>query len=274
MEINYELIIKYLVSNNTQFSSKKHILVYSDLFPEKFKNILQNKFYRYGVNQNNSFYNTILTLLNKNFITTNNDEEIIEVNKFKKSLIRILNDYKLPNYLSKIIDKKNIISDTIKEEYIQLISEILSINFIIFDFKNELINVIYTGNECNPYKPTLLIANYDNLYEPIIYEIDNKKIFSYNDPIIKKLYNSNINTYPSLEKEFKLNDKMPNKLLNDSMPNEIKNINEQIFTKEPEYTIEKLNKMTKKNLEEILKEKNIKYLSKMLKKDLIDLILK
>jgi hypothetical protein len=105
MEINYDLIMKYLVTKKTLFASKKHILVYSDLFPDKFKNILQNKFYRYGINQNNlqginqnnlqginqnhlqginqnnlqginqnnSFYSSILTLLNKNFITNNND---------------------------------------------------------------------------------------------------------------------------------------------------------------------------------------------------------
>jgi len=99
MEINYDLIMKYLVTKKTQFSSKKHILVYSDLFPDKFKNILQNKFYRYGVNQNDSFYNTILTLLNKHFITNNNDEEIMEVNKFKKSIVKALNNFDLPYYL-------------------------------------------------------------------------------------------------------------------------------------------------------------------------------
>ena len=87
MEINYDLIMKYLITKKTQFSSKKHILVYSDLFPDKFKNILQNKFYRYGVNQNNSFYNTILTLLNKHFITNNTEEELTEVNDFKKSIV-------------------------------------------------------------------------------------------------------------------------------------------------------------------------------------------
>ena len=61
------------------------------------------------------------------------------------------------------------------------------------------------------------------------------------------------------------------------MPNDIN----EVFTKEeiqnksnePEYTLAKLNKMIKKDLEEILNKKHIKYSSKMLKKDLIDLIL-
>lgn len=281
MEINYDLIMKYLVTKKIQFSSKKHILVYSDLFPDKFKNILQNKFYRYGVNQNDSFYNTILTLLNKHFITNNNDEEILEINKFKKSIAKALNNFNLPYYLSNIIDKKTIFNN-ITEQHIQVISEILSINFIIFDFKNELINVIYTGNLCNPYKPTLLIANYEEFYEPIIYETDNKKIFSYNDLIIKKLYNSDLNVYPSLGKNFKLQDILKEILCDFNVDKSIvksdtvtlnSDEDKQIFTKEPEYTQAKLNKMVKKDLEEILTKKNIKYSSKMLKKDLIDLIL-
>ena len=274
MEINYDLIMKYLVTKKTQFSSKKHILVYSDLFPDKFKNILQNKFYRYGVNQNDSFYNTILTLLNKHFITNNNEEEILEVNKFKKSIVKAFNNFDLPYYLLNIIDKKTIFNN-ITEQHIQVISEILSINFIIFDFKNELINVIYTGNLCNPYKPTLLIANYEEFYEPIIYEIDNKKIFSYNDLIIKKLYNSDLNVYPSLGKDFKLQDILKEIICDFNKDDSIipNDDNKEIFTKEPEYTEAKLNKMVKKDLEEILTKKNIKYSSKMLKKDLIDLIL-
>lgn len=271
MEINYELIMKYLVTNKMQFSSKKHILVYSDLFPEKFKNILQNKFYRYGVYQNESFYSTILTLLNKNFITNSNDEEIIEINKFKKSIAELLNDYELPKYLCNI-DKKTIFNN-ITEHTIQIISEILSINFIIFDFKNELINIIYTNEICNPYKPTLLIANYEEYYEPIIYETDNKKIFSYNDLIIKKIYNSEFNIYPSLNKEYKINCVLK-EILSDF---NIKKDDLPVFAKDnniSEYTQPKLNKMVKKDLENILNNKNILYSSKMLKKDLIELILK
>jgi ATP-dependent Lon protease len=286
MEINYDLIIKYLVTKKVQFSSKKHILVYSDLFPEKFKNILQNKFYRYGVNQNNSFYNSILTLLNKHFITNNSDEENLEITKFQKSLNKILVEFELPNYLNSI-DKKTVLNN-INEQHIQIISEILSINFIIFDFKNELINIIYTGEECNPYKPTLLIANYEDSYEPIIYEIDNKKIFSYNDLIIKKLYNTNIENklrdnlkeITTIEnKEFKLRDNL--KEITTEFENNlpVQNEDNDIFTKESnqandsEYTQSKLNKMIKKELEDILTKNKIKFSSKMLKKDLIDLIL-
>ena len=274
MEINYDLIMKYLVTKKTQFSSKKHILVYSDLFPDKFKAILQNKFYRYGVNQNNSFYNTLLTLLNKHFITNNNDEEILEINNFKKSLSKAIVDFNIPNYLN-FIDKKTVFNN-INEFHIQIISEMLSINFIIFDFKNETIKTIYNGDICNPYKPTLLIANYDEFFEPIIYETDNKKIFSYNDLVIKKLYNSELAVFPSLNKTYKLQDTLKEILLNEFTETKVDNpifTKEEIIVVEPDYTQSKLNKMVKKELEEILDKKKIKYSSKMLKKDLIDLIL-
>ena len=288
MEINYDLIIKYLVSNKNTFTSKKHILVFSDLFPEKFKNIFQNKFYRYGVNQNNGFYNTILTLLNKNFITFTNDEELYEVNIFKKSINKELNLIELPNYL-KNIDKKQVLNK-IDEFHIQILSEILGINFIIFNFNdssfdqkqniNETIKIIYSGEICNPYKITLLIANFENFYEPIICETDNKKLFSYNDIIIKKIYQSDINVFLSLNKNFKLNDELNNLIIELNNQNNIDNNTLLLFSKENESVehnedieLSKLNKMLKKDLEEILLKKKIKYSSKMLKKDLINLIL-
>lgn len=289
MDINYELIFRYLVTKKNTFVSKKHILVYSDLFPDKFKDLLQNKFYRYGTNQYESFYTALLTLLNKNFITFNKDEELSEIKHFKKSLIDI---------------NKEITGTTIKD--IQLIIDILEINLLICDFKSEDIKCIYSGSICNPYKPTLLMANYDDQYEPIIYELNNKKLFSYNDTIIKKIYLSNIQSY---NKPFIINDNLKdimntyNKLSshsesnNDSESNDnnsetnndtesnnnsdsdnnimesIKIEDQSSFIKN-EYTTESLMKLNKKELEVILIKKNIKInLNKTLKKDIIDLIL-
>jgi hypothetical protein len=259
MEINYDLIIKYLVTKKNTFASKKHILVNSDLFPENFKDFLQNKFYRYGINQTDSLYTTLLTLLNKNFLTCTNDEEIYEINKFKKSIDEFLETYDKPEYLQNDIE-------------IQLLSEILDINFIIFDFKYEDIKIVYTGLECNPYKPTLLIANCEEFYEPIIYEVDNKKIFSYNDPIIKKIYQSDIKIYPGINKTFKLNDNLSVIIPGNNDSTFIKSTS----TQENEYSMNKLLKMTKKELEIILNNKNIKVsnFNKMLKKDIVDIILK
>ena len=54
MEINYDLIIKYLVKKEPVkekkplFSTQKGILDYSFNFPDKFKDLLADKFYRFG----------------------------------------------------------------------------------------------------------------------------------------------------------------------------------------------------------------------------------
>lgn len=272
MEINYDLIIKYLVTKKTTFASKKHILVYSNLFPEKFKDFFQNKFYRYGINQTDSFYVSLLTLLNKHFITSTLDDEKYEVNKLKKSII----EYDIPEVLVGKINTH--IMDT---NHIQLLSDILDINFLIFDFKNEDINIVFPGGvnlqdnqnpceECNPYKPTLLIANYEDFYEPIINEVDNKKIFSFNDQLVKKIYQ-----FIQSNKSVKLKDNI-NNIVNEFNPKKKENDN-QTFIKptENEYDSIKLIKLTKKDLQIILDKKNIKVnITKMLKKDIVDLIIK
>ena len=114
MEINYDIIIKYLVTKKNSFASKKHILIYSDLFPEKFKDLIQNKFYRYGINQydaknnNISFYTSLLTLLNKEFITYNNDEELNSINIFKKSIMESIDSFTFSNYTEELLSKNKI----------------------------------------------------------------------------------------------------------------------------------------------------------------------
>jgi hypothetical protein len=281
MEINYDLIIKYLVTKKNIFASKKHILVYSELFPEKFKELIQNKFYRYGINQvdtkniNISFYNTLLTLLNKNFITYNTDEENEEIIKFIKSINKEIEKHIFPEYLSNI-NFKNVL-DSISDEHIQVLSEILDVNFIILDFKEERYKIIYPNLICNPYKNTLLIANYDECYEPIVYEVDNKKLFSYNDQNIKKIYQLEFKQLETINKIYNFDDNL-NEIIKE-FNNELKltDDNDNTFIKiyENEYTSIQLMKMTKKEIEVILKKKKIEVsnISKILKKDMIELIL-
>ena len=243
MEINYDLIIKYLVTKKTIFASKKHILINSDLFPDKFREVFLNKFYRYGINQNDGFYNMLLTLLNKDFIMYSNEEEEYEVKQLKVSL--------------------NNFHTSIDDIHIKYLSNLLQINLLVFDFKTENIRSFFCSEECNPYKPTLLIANYDNFYEPIISDLDNKKIFSYNDTIIKKIYQI---------LNIKLNDNV-SELLEEFEPQ----TDSKIFVgSAAKYTEPELNKLTKEKLLEILNQKNgsqNEISRKMLKKDIIKLIL-
>jgi len=317
MEIDYNIIIKYLENNNNtkknkknEFEIKKHLIKYNDLFPQKFNDILQNKFYYYGVTEiiekkNVGFFMSILTLLNKDFITYNQSEEIDYMNTFKSSInSKIINSteftfsLEVENYIkNNNINKKNIINN-INVLLIQCISEILSSNFIIFDFKDEQIYTIYPDTVLNPYKSTLLFANYDDLWYPIIYELNSKRIFSYNDIYIKKIYSIDIQYYDkiNINKCYEMTDNVkeiintieePELNIEDSTSesinendNKIDNskIDNNLFIKNEnkiELNKNKLLKMTKIELLEILKNRNINNVSmKILKNDLIEMILK
>lgn len=276
MEISYDIIIKYLSKNNNEkvnFIDKKHILSYSDKFPEKFNELLQNKFYKYGVTTHNnniniSFYTSILTIINEQFLTLTLDEEIGYLNMIKN---KIVSDTFL-NSVEPIITstKKDIIYDTTYN--IQLISDYLDINILILDFKNNNIKISYSDEICNPWKPIILLATYDNNWEPVMY--DTKKIFSYNDINIKKiLKDGNIEYYNSdiFNKKY---------ILNENIKEIIDDIQTQIFTSSDTFIKTKptedfviLNKKNKSELIDMCKNKNIKVTTKLIKKELIELIL-
>ena len=203
MEINYELIVKYLckskVVENTStdpastFITDKGVINYN--FPEKFKTIFNNEsFYRYGVttfnnNMNISFWSSLLTLINKDFMIPYNNDENQMITEFKTKL---LEQYKV-SLLSSFIKKTDKIELReklkITPDYIilQYIVDILDINFIIFDFKTEEYYTVYRSDIMNPLKQTFLFANYENNWEPIM--LGTKKIFDYNDMILKQILN-------------------------------------------------------------------------------------
>jgi hypothetical protein len=298
MDIDYDIIIKYLEKKNIKydFEIKKHIIKYSNLFPEKFNELLQNKFYYYGVIQNINkkkvgFFMSLFILLNKDFITFTENEELDYLNKFKLDInLKITNNFifsdEVENYISKNkINKKEIIN-TIDILLFQCISEILDCNFIIFNFKDENIYSIYPNNILNPWKPTFLLANYDDLWYPLLYDINSKRIFSYNDIYIKKIYSNLIEYYDkdTINKFFEMSDNLKELVNSFDEPiedDESYNISSELddnstFIKESNtlYNKTTLSKLTKKELLDILKEKNIKNVNiKTLKNNLIELIL-
>lgn len=260
MEISYDMIIKYLSKSDKKlFTNKKHILQYSEKFPEFFSNFLQTKFYKYGVtifdqNINISLYMSILTLLNKEFITFSSDEELEYLNKFKASLKE---------------NSSNYVSNSV--ENIQLICDTLDCTFIIFDFKNKNIKISYSNENCNPWKPIFLLANYEDLWEPIMYE--SKRTFSYNNPIIKKILIEGNIEYFNDTKKYMLNDNIKDYI--DEFQ-ETNNILEKFINKKDQELNDELttfNKKTKNELLELCKTKNIKVNTKMLKKEIVDLLL-
>lgn len=223
MEINYETIISYLSKNNSKninipFITQKNINSYvkplitkptsetdMSVFPEVFKNVLTESFFRYGItvndndNNNISFWSSIITILDKQFVFplsyTHTEYEII--NQFKTQLIDLYNPQLLCEFI-KQYDKNDI-----KERFklnpdfivIQYITEVLDINIIIFDFKDETIKAVYPQDEMNPWKQTILLANYDLFWEPIMCKKSKGtiiRLFDYNNPVFKKIINANI----------------------------------------------------------------------------------
>ena len=271
MEISYDIIIKHLSKNDKKlFSNKKHILQHSDKFPDIFSALLQNKFYKYGVtifdqhNINISLYMSILTLLNKEFITFSSEEELEYMNKFKGALKENYNTFS---------------NDAVQN--IQLLCDTLDCTIIIFDFKNKNFKIAYSNDVCNPWKPIFLLANYEDLWEPIM--SDSKRTFSYNHLAIKKILLDGNIEYLNNTKIYTLNENIKeyideiiqetNDLLETFMNKKELDpfINKKELDKSNELTL--LNKKTKNELLEICKTKNIKVNTKMLKKELVDLII-
>ena len=111
MEINYDLILKYLVANKVeenQFVSKKNIMIFSDTFPNNFKELLGDKFYKVGVTQivdnlNISFFSSFLTLMAENYMSLMESEEMTQINKLINELVDDINNNKIPNSLKDIV---------------------------------------------------------------------------------------------------------------------------------------------------------------------------
>jgi hypothetical protein len=254
--ITYELILKYLTKKKNIFLTEPYQLNYN--FLDKYTTILTDTYYRYGVilydnNKNNiSFWCSILILLKEDYIMNLNNYSIIT--EYKNFLIDSHNK-KISNFLKKY--EKNDFREYFKLNpdiiIIQYIVDILNINIFIFDFLENNIYAVYKNNSLDPYIDTILIANYNNFWEPIM--TNNKKIFNYNDQIIKDILKEDIKYYSfqNIDKIFSYN-------VNDKQK-DTKNI-----------TINKLDKLKKEELVKILELNNINYPKKNTNKQLIELI--
>lgn len=285
MEINYSVILKYLTTKDpkNEFITKKNLMTNNSNFPNKFREMLDNKFYRYGVsqldmnNKNISFFTSFLTLINDEFISSLISEENDMINK----LFHLL-DNDIPDSLKLI--SKSIIKKAIKEREVsifilELLANKFNVNLIILDFKVNNIYTVFAGNSMNPWRPILLFAKYDEIWEPIM--TAEKKTFSYNDQFIKKLLNGSldfdINYYEGniINKTFSLVDNIKeiidNLIVDKPLTTDSESSKENIVII-PNKT--KLNRMTKQEILDLLKEMKINDINdKSTKKDLIEIIL-
>jgi hypothetical protein len=231
MEINYDLIIKYLVKKNSKgesntkskpnnFITQKNIFNYSVSFPDKFKDLLTDKFYRYGITVNDnehnniSFWSSILTLVDKNFIIPYSSDELELITQFKTQLIEKYSKSKLSTFLKDL--DKNDLRERFKLEQdiytLQYLVDILDINILIFDWENQNIYSMYHKDKMNPWKKTILLAKFKKYWEPIMMvkikgEID--RLFDYNNSTIKKILTTENISYfegDKINKQFILND--------------------------------------------------------------------
>jgi hypothetical protein len=214
MEINYEMIIKYLSPKKT-FSTQKSIYNYASNFPEKFKQLLNDTFYRYGVtiydssNKNNiSFWTSLLSLIDKNFITSYSNDELSCINDFKNKLLDIYKKSNLSSFLRKF--DKNDLRERFKLNpditVLQYIVDVLDINIIIFSFDTNDISTVFSKDIMNPFKQTFLLAKHELFWEPIM-SLNDKEVqrtFDYNDLYIKNILDTNVNYFEgtTINKDF------------------------------------------------------------------------
>jgi hypothetical protein len=114
------------------------------------------------------------------------NEEISLINKFFDELNEYININK------KTYDdnfKKMLKNRETNILIMELIVKKFDINFLIFDFKSNEIFCVFPNDVMNPWKPFIFLAKHNNNWEPI--RTQDKKMFNYNDAIIKKILLSN-----------------------------------------------------------------------------------
>ena len=233
--ITYKIILDYLgVAPNTFSTPVNTILQYNNF--TKFMNIFDSTYYRYGI------------------IPSHNNINVSLTNSLNYCLSNIENT---DNELHDIVD-------------IWKLSNDIHINIIIFDFKINKIFATHYGDYFNPWRPTILLAKSDDIWEPII--TSTTKIFTIYDNIILKnnilsqeIYRYNMNEIICINDNFK-------NIVEQYIDNDIDT--NTIFINNTTFTKNKLDKMKKDELMQIVTNMNLVLnIAKPTKKDLINIII-
>lgn len=254
MEINYNTIINVLCPIESISNTSNSFL---DCVSKKINDLLESDNYNistlnYDGNldkrfKNASFFASILSSIDDNFLQTDNSEKLEYIHNFilhtKNKLLEKKFSYELKFKFTKNVLLERVNNLELDDGLIyQLIVQILNINVLIFeDVSNEIeISTLFYGDNMDPWKPTVLLFKKENKFSLI--SSKDKKIFSYNDNEIKNLLMNNyssINYFNSeyLDKmfcitdniqeiinEFLKNNNIENEILDE--PNENKNINQ------------------------------------------------
>ena len=186
MSITYDTIINCLLEEQKDeildlvLTDKNDYSNISNIF-----NILDNNYSCYGIlnydnnNDNISIYSSILTLLDSDFILPFYKDELSTIINFKNNII----NYTISNNIEFI--------NLLYTDKLQIITNIFNINIIIFNKLDKNIDIIGCDNIFNSYKTTLLLSQYNLLFEPIINHNLFQRCFNFNDDIIKNIINNN-----------------------------------------------------------------------------------
>jgi hypothetical protein len=177
--ITYDLILKYLVGNNTQSVNNvcNAINIQSDILKSNFEFKEYFPYKKTGVNKKNSFISSILYLIEDNYKLLSEDEQ----NKLNDIfLIQLKSKW---NSLKKVNNHTNISKEDgfngFNDKIIPIVSNILLLNIIIIDFENNKFYINGDSEKINKNKGFILITKYKNNYEPV--SDGDKKIFDFQD---------------------------------------------------------------------------------------------
>ena len=271
MEINYQTILEYLWSEDTSkdqnnnFPTKKNIMVSSESFPKKIAEILNHSkkmFYRYGItkydskNNNISFICSLFTVLDKKFITLDKAEEMSYIKSFLKQVREKvlekgfkfeLNSKFSNDILIDRIEKINLDDGIL----IQLLTQILDINLIIMDFKNDNVNCVFSGDYLNPWKVNLILAKNEFSFNDYFLKkiLTQEELLYFNEEYLDKVYSlmdniGQIDNYNTLSESEDVEDESPNETF----------INPQNEIKEMNLNKTKLKKMKKDDVYNLLEK--------------------
>ena len=202
MEINYNLIIKYL-SKQKCFKTNKGEYNYNfpnEFLDNTFNKCLDNTLYRYGVTTYNndklniSFWSSLLTILDKSFLIPIDNDELYLIKKFIDETVD----------MKKHIDMKERVKLVPNSQVFEFVADVLNINLLFLDFKNLTFNVIYPDLYLNPWNKICILAKNDDLFEPVMSK--EHRYFTFDNDIIKNLFLNNHITYFDNIKEYILLD--------------------------------------------------------------------
>jgi hypothetical protein len=240
-EITYDVILKYLVTDSYNFSNS--INIQSDILKTMFKYKDDFPYKKTGVNKNNSLISSILYLLESDYKILLEEEQ----NKLNEVFY---------NQLKSGLKKNSNIENN--EKLLAIISNVLVLNIIILDFKNDNYYIESGSEKINKYKNFIIIAKNDKDYEPV--SNGDKKIFTVDELTESVINNINKNSY-SKDEILKMEGYKVN------VENNTFKINLE------EYNKTKLNKMKKDQLINIVNMLKLEVSDKDTKNTIIDLIL-